>query len=112
MTKVDLPAIFRDEVQREFAYLPAGSDTKVKAQVRSRVAVIEKAYRRLENVIVARAELGLRLPWGLLYIAYFDRIPHQVVITAHTNRESAPRCDAPYAAACGEPVGQPAESRR
>jgi (S)-ureidoglycine aminohydrolase len=37
--------------QREFAYLPTGSDTKVKAQVRSRVAVIEKTYRRLENVI-------------------------------------------------------------
>jgi (S)-ureidoglycine aminohydrolase len=38
--------------KREFAYLPAGSDAAVKAQTQSRVAVIEKAYRELNGVIV------------------------------------------------------------
>ncbi len=36
---------------RGFAYLPPGSDAAVEAQTRSRVAVIEKVYRRLDKVI-------------------------------------------------------------
>jgi (S)-ureidoglycine aminohydrolase len=35
--------------KRGFAYLPSGSDTGIKAQAQSRLAVIEKAYRKLEE---------------------------------------------------------------
>jgi (S)-ureidoglycine aminohydrolase len=38
--------------ERGFAYLPAGSDTEVKTEIQSRVAVIEKSYRRLNGVVV------------------------------------------------------------
>ena len=37
--------------RRGFAYLPASFDAKVEAQMQSRVAIIEKAYRRLDGVI-------------------------------------------------------------
>ncbi len=35
--------------ERGFAYLPVGADANVKARERSRVAVIEKAYRKLDE---------------------------------------------------------------